>query len=296
MATTCRRYQLNKTLIRTFTSPVTVNLLRVHLLNPYQVGEYDSDKRVSAKTFTDISPVFEQSQMHQSRSDFDMNSYVSGSPMSAVQSYSDGLPSPQSTPKARPGTPSNNSFQKKEGSSTVTPESCQCMSTMVILLEDLETKARHVDTAALDSILVSQKEALGRCNMVLNCSSCFLRPEYIVLLGMVTERLASLCESTVVKYLDNTNDAAPFQDTSSRGNPMDDVKVRLGGYEIETPDERVGLVRLLIVMQLQSLRKFIESMAVTVASRREGKTQVLKVQAAEQRLAKLIQRVRQSKT
>lgn len=172
---------------------------------------------------------------------------------------------------------------------------------MVVLLEDLETKARHVDTAALDSILVSQKEALGRCNVVLNCSSCFLRPEYILLLGMVTDRLASLCESTVAKYLDDASDGAQFRESAgngrrhSRGNPMDDVKVRLGGYEIETPDERVGLVRLLIVMQLQSLRKFVEGMAVTVASRREGQTQVLKVQAAEQRLAKLIQRVRQSK-
>ena len=165
---------------------------------------------------------------------------------------------------------------------------------MVILLEDLETKARHVETAALDSILVSQKEALGRCNSVLNCSTCFLRPEYILLLGMVSERLASLCESTVAKYLDDANDSTQMRMTT-RGNPMDEVKVCLGGYEIETPDERTGLVRLLIVMQLQSLRKFIEGVAMAVAASREGKTQVLKVQAAEQRLANLIQRIRQSK-
>lgn len=166
---------------------------------------------------------------------------------------------------------------------------------MVLLLEDLETKARHVDTAALDSILVSQKEALGRCNSVLNCPSCFLRSEYILLLGMVTERLVSLCESTVAKYLDDVNDGTPFRKINARGNPMDDVKVSLGGYEIETPDERVGMVRLLIVMQLQSLRKFIEGVANAVASRKEGKTQLAKVQAAEQRLAKLIQKIRQSK-
>lgn len=165
---------------------------------------------------------------------------------------------------------------------------------MVILLEDLETKGRHVGTAALDSILVSQKEALGRCNSVLNCSTCFLRAEYILLLGMVTDRLASLCESTVAKYLDDVNDGTAFRETTG-GNPMDDVKVSVGGYEIETPDERVGLVRMMIVMQLQTLRKFVEGVANAVASRREGKTQVIKVQAAEQRLAKLIQKIRQSK-
>ena len=164
-----------------------------------------------------------------------------------------------------------------------------------MLLEDLETKGRHVDTAALDSILVSQKEALGRCNTVLNCSSCFLRPEYILLLGMVAERLATLCESTVAKYLEDTHEGTSFHESSATNNPIHDVKVCLGGYEIETPDERVGLVRLMIVMQLQSLRKFVEGVSIAVASRREGKTQVGKVQAAEQRLAKLIQRIRQSK-
>ena len=163
-----------------------------------------------------------------------------------------------------------------------------------MLLEDLETKARHVHTAALDSILVSQKEALGRCNTVLNCPSCFLRPEYILLLGMVADRLASLCESTVAKYLDDENDDTSFREMNGRGSPMDGVKVSLGGYEIETPDERVGMVRLLIVMQLQSLRKFIEGVANAVASRPEGKTQVVKVQSAEQRLAKLIQKIQQS--
>ena len=242
-----------------------------------------------------MSSVFDPPQSIQSRSDFDMNSYLSRSPLSSVQSYSDGLPSPSSTPQARPATPSSSSHPKKESPSAATVENCQCLSTMVILLEDLETKARHVDTTALDSILVSQKEALGRCNSVLNCPCCFLRSKYVFLLGMVTEKLASLCESTVAKYLDDVIDGTPIRKISARASPMYEVKVSLGGYEIETADERVSIVRFLIVMQLQSLRKFIEEVANAVASRKEGKTQVVKVQAAEQRLAKLIQKIRPSK-
>ena len=108
--------------------------------------------------------------------------------------------------------------------------------------------------------------------------------------------MASLCESTVAKYLNDVNDGTSFGEMNgAAGSPMDGVKVSLGGYEIETPDERVGMVRLLIVMQLQSLRKFVEGVANAVASRPEGKMQVVKVQAAEQRLAKLIQKIRQSK-
>ncbi len=167
---------------------------------------------------------------------------------------------------------------------------------MVILLEDLENQDKHVNTAALDSILLSHKEALSRCKSVLSCSNCFLRPEYILLLRMVTERLVSFCESTVTKYLDNMNDNTPFSENMADRRyplPTEDVKVRVGAYEIETADELVGMARLLIVMQLQSLKKFIEGVSIAIASRGEGKTQVLKVQAAEQRLAKLIQTVRQ---
>lgn len=222
--------------------------------------------------------------------------------MSSLQSFSDGLPSPQPTPQAQPGTPSSQPNQKKSARSPAIQDNCECSSTMVIVIEDLETKGTHVDTTGLDSILMSQKEALGRCKSVLECSSCYLRPEYILLLGMVTELLASLCEKTVTRYLDNSNgDALIHEDDAnaryhSRGSSMDDVKVFLGGYEIEIPEERIRLVHVLIAMQLQCLRKFIESVANAIVSRAEGKTSAIKVQAAEQKVAKLVQRVRQSKT
>ena len=173
---------------------------------------------------------------------------------------------------------------------------------MVTVIEDLEDKGTHVNTTALDSILMSQKEALDRCNSVLDCSTCYLRPECILLLGMVTELLASSCESTVTKYLDTANDGTLFRETDaaaryhSGGSPMGLIKVSLGGYNIERPEERVKIVQLLIVMQLQSLRRFVEGVANAVVSRAEVKTSAIKVQAAEQRLAKLIQKIRQPKT
>lgn len=171
---------------------------------------------------------------------------------------------------------------------------------MVVLIEDLEAKGMHVDTTGLDSILMSQKEALSRCNSVLDCSNCYLRPEYILLLGMVAELLASLCESTAFKYLDNSSSGTLFQEADAdaryrlQGSPTDDVKVFLGGYEVEIPEERIRLVHVLVAMQLQNLRKFIERVANAIVSRVEGKPSAFKVQAAEQRVAKLIQRSRQS--
>lgn len=217
--------------------------------------------------------------------------------MSSLQSFSDGLPSPQPTPQAQPATPSSQSNQETSTRSTATQGNCQCLNTIVIVIEDLEAKSMHVDTTSLDSILMSQKEALDRCNSVLNCSTCYLRREYILLLGMVTEVLASLCESTVTKYLETSNDGTlprePDADARhySRGSPMDDIKVSLGGYEIEIPEERIRMVHVLIAMQLQSSKKFIEGVANAVVLRAEGKTSAIKVQAAEQRVAKLIHKV-----
>lgn len=75
---------------------------------------------------------------------------------------------------------------------------------------------------------------------------------------------------------------------------MDDVKVCLGSYEVETRDERVSVIRLLIVSQLQSLKKLTGSVTKAVISRGEGEPQVIKVQAAERRLAELIRSIRRS--
>lgn len=187
-----------------------------------------------------------------------------------------------------------------EALSTDKKENCQCLRSMAFLLEDLEIKGRNFDTIALDSILVLQKETLGRCNSALNCSACCLRPQLLLLLGTVTERLASIYESTVARYLDGPNECSPCLGDStgerhlSQGDPMDDVKVCLGSYEVETRDERVSVIRLLIVSQLQSLKKLTGSVTKAVISRGEGEPQVIKVQAAERRLAELIRSIRRS--
>lgn len=178
---------------------------------------------------------------------------------------------------------------------------CQCLNTVAVLLEELEAKSKLVDPAALDSILASQKEALGRCNSVLSCTTCFPKPEYILLLGMVTERLACLCEATVTKYLEEAaqrqsnsvteaSNGRHHSRTSSAGSGG--AKVFLGSYEIESPEEYNGVIRFLIALQLQSLRKFIEGMKKAAGTGPSCASQLPKVQAAEKRVAKLIQKIR----
>lgn len=139
------------------------------------------------------------------------------------------------------------------------PTRCECLRTIEVLFEELERKKHTIDPAALDSILASQKKALVRCNSVLSCSTCAARSEYILLLGLITERLATLCESTVSLYLKEVQRRSSFRTSSngkhhSRTSSEETNKVFLGRYEIESPEEWSSLIRVLIVIQIRNLR------------------------------------------
>lgn len=183
---------------------------------------------------------------------------------------------------------------------------CQCLQTVGDLLEGLDGKSHATARATLDSILASQKEALGRCDSVLNCPTCVARPEYILFLELITENLTSLCELTVSKYLSEAQsrdrDALPgCRPHPDCGSPSSAScsKVFLGKYEIESPEEWSSLIRVLIGMQLRNLRTLLQRM--TTASSPgpgpgPGATRRAKVQATEERVAQLVKQLWQPRS
>lgn len=175
---------------------------------------------------------------------------------------------------------------------------CRCLSTISLLLSELEQKVQPSNyPAKLDSILVFQKEALARSKSVLSCSTCSPRPEYILLLGMVTERLVTVFESTVDIHLDSVS---VTQHTSSQAaanashhHPApcsyEASKTFFGSYEIETPDEYNRLMSVLLAMQLQTLWRF------TAGMKKAGELEASstpKIQALEKRVVRLLQKIR----
>ena len=184
---------------------------------------------------------------------------------------------------------------------------CRCLNTISLLLEG-RTQLPN-SSVKLDLILASQKETLARCHSVLSCSTCSPRPEYILLLGMVTERLVSLYECIIDRYLACVSSAQlPFRHGAAaaaatspgprnhhRNSPSSsgEVKVFLGNYEIDHPDEYNGLMRVLIVMQLRCLWKFVTGMKKAAES---GAAVVApRVYALEKRAMRLVQTIRQSR-
>ena len=177
------------------------------------------------------------------------------------------------------------------------PTRCQYLWTIEVSLEELERKKHIVDPAALDSILALQKKALAGGYTVLDCSTCVSRSEYILLLGLTTERLVTLCESAVSMYLEEvqrrsssrTSPDCKYRSRTSSGEP---IKVFLGRYEIESLEEWSSIIRVIIVIQLQNLLTLLAGIKKAALSG----TNVIRlpmVQATERRIGILIQKVRQ---
>ena len=175
---------------------------------------------------------------------------------------------------------------------------CRCLQVIQALLDDFESKAHLIDPAVLDCMLAWQKKALARCNLVLSCSTCVARSEYILLLGLIAERLATLCESTVSSYLKEVQRRCSHGSRldaklGSRTSSEEPNNVFLGRYEVESPEEWSSLMRVLIVLQLQSVRDLLIGMK-KVASAGTNKTQLPMVQATERRVGSLIHKLRES--
>lgn len=177
------------------------------------------------------------------------------------------------------------------------PTRCQCLWTIEVSLEELERKQHIVDPAALDSILALQKKALAGGYSVLDCSTCVSRSEYVLLLGLTTERLVTLCESAVSMYLEevqrrSSSRTSPDRKYQSRTSSGESIKTFLGRYEIESLEEWSSLMRVLIVIQLRNLLTLLAGIKKAALSG-TNVTRLPMVQATERRIGVLIQKVRQ---
>ena len=239
-------------------------------------------------------------------SEFDMDSYLTP-PLTSLETCVDTTASERATPRPDSSVsmfPCVQGDPKRElghGSNTLPPSSdsltrCQCLRLIEVLLQDLERKKDLEDPAALDLILAWQKSALAQCSTVLRCSACGSRPEYILLLGLITERLATLCESMVSLYLKELRCRSSLRKFSngrhhSRTLSEESITVFFGRYEIESKEEWSSLIRVLMIFQLRSLRSLLGNLKIA-ATAGTNTTQLPMMQATERRVGNLTQKLR----
>lgn len=190
--------------------------------------------------------------------------------------------------------PSQNHHIARTGPANRSNFLCQCLQTINMSLEELEeAQSRRISSAGLDTILAFQRTALGRCESVIHCTACTARPEYILLLGLILEKLVNLCETLVAKHRQKVEYelgylTASDGSISSKDKSDEPAKVYFGSYEIESQTEWDYLTRVLIVLQIRKFWRLLKGMKEATAST-SNSMQLSKAQAMERRIKNLMQ-------
>ncbi|MCJ1269634.1 hypothetical protein MMC22_009526 [Lobaria immixta] len=174
---------------------------------------------------------------------------------------------------------------------------CQCLQVMVSRLEELENRKNTIDSNALDSVLVTHKEALSNCSTMLQCTHCSPRSENMMLLALVCEKLVALSEKLVNKYLQQAKPAqSPGASRKQSINigacdelarNIQSAQICYGAYNVDAGLGFQYVTRILILLELRSLKSFMADMKSTASSAIRG-AQLAVLQAAQRRLSNII--------
>ena len=202
---------------------------------------------------------------------------IAGSLSPTTDCLQDGMSQPRDTPTAS---------QSVNGlPSTTTP--CKCLSTTVSLLEELGSQRAHT---SLDGILAMHKDYVGRCGNVLNCALCMSKPEPVMRLVLVYEKLVSFCEDMTNEHLRGKSQT---QGKDQPITPRLDQQVVIGKYKTDSEEEWQCLVGALVLYQVKSLGRQMLLLRMPASVLLRG-VQISKCLACERKLQALIESLRAS--
>lgn len=167
---------------------------------------------------------------------------------------------------------------------------CLCLQPIVFLIEEFNVQQQIAARQGLDSALASLKEALWYCQVLLQCSRCRARPDYVTVLTFLTDKVSSLCENLVAEYSQHVLNGADEMAAGIGSGKKAPFPVVLGRYEIDLASEWNAAVGSLIKVQLQVLYALMGRLA----GMSEGMQLELvrgKAQATQQRMLALLQHV-----
>ena len=168
---------------------------------------------------------------------------------------------------------------------------CQCLHSMLRLLDEVEAKTLAINLTNVDEILAYHKHALGNGNGVLSCRACCGRSEYVTLLAIISDKLATLSDKMVAAFVGHVQgqDDLKHQNFIGTSGAWRNGKreMRLGEYEVESHKEWTCLITALITLQLKELMTHVRKVRVVAASTRRG-VQVQGLKNVERRLRDML--------
>ncbi|KAH9993649.1 hypothetical protein F4779DRAFT_637304 [Xylariaceae sp. FL0662B] len=173
-----------------------------------------------------------------------------------------------------PNTPS---FGSQTDSQSNTSSKCagQCIHTITLLIEELETLFHAMKPHKLEAVLSWQKKACDKCSSMLRCKTCYASPEQMMLLIMVCDKLIMLSRKLLWYALDASKS---------------DCSLLVGEYEVEEHDERLAIIRHLSIYRVRSVAKLVADIKASPAV--DGKqVQLMMLRNIEQQAERTINEV-----
>lgn len=184
------------------------------------------------------------------------------------------------------------------------------MKTITTILERLGEMIHSNRYQSVDAIMEVHRRVVGWCRVPVQCALCTKRAENMMLLAVICEKLANLCEQAAQIYnlQEEGWSSSPDQNSSlqrqsqthalrspnpepsesrlfliDHPQPLAQSTLYLGNYRVETQEDYMYLMRLTLVLQLRNLSRLITRIK-TVTSSSLKKAPFFMLQAAEGRL------------
>ncbi|EKG16268.1 Short-chain dehydrogenase/reductase SDR [Macrophomina phaseolina MS6] len=137
----------------------------------------------------------------------------------------------------------------------LSPPTCDCLQTLISVVDHLENSLDRSEPAAVDSILMCLKHAIPKTEGVLRCSRCLSQAEHASLFVIVCEKLTNLSGALVDCFLHRKQ---RLRSGSASSDSSACPAVQFGSYSGSSPSEWIRVAHVLVSLHLKSLRTLLD--------------------------------------
>ncbi|KAI1198373.1 hypothetical protein F5X97DRAFT_323525 [Nemania serpens] len=173
-----------------------------------------------------------------------------------------------------------------------TEEPCQCFQSVVYLFQEIHSGAIDLSAKDLGAWLSSYKEALRCCEALLMCSLCRVKAEYMLILGLLADRLIIMCDEAISAYLSTWAGNANGEINLNSAKDGAWV-VYVDNFEINSLLEWRTLISTLLTIQLRRLDALMAQFKNSLWEI-EGNSVCTRAESIQSQISALLERINQA--
>ncbi|TRX98020.1 hypothetical protein FHL15_001230 [Xylaria flabelliformis] len=185
----------------------------------------------------------------------------------------DPITSSELSVRPTPPDPKSTDYSQQQGEYSVdvaNNSACTCLTDVVAVLEKLEIlshQGRQISLSSMGGTLSLNKNAMARCNTMLDCPTCQCLSSAVMILILIGRHLVSQFDrlSTNNIFHDTNNLSIPPSAHSTQCGNGAETNVWLGDYSVDTPEEWKEMLHALAIIQVKSLGSFLRRMRAAIS-------------------------------